>query len=211
MFTPRRTLASLLVVGALGFAACGGDSDSEKLQQDAQELQEQGRQLQEEAQKAAQEVQDGTKSAEEAAGSETVASESGGFTIRNTNDLVGGIRRIADESRHYYLLGYTPANPRRDGGFRKIQVEVAGGYEVRARKGYYAPREGEAATARRGPDADIQRALDAAHPLPGIPLRMAAYVLEETTPGQAKATRRLRAPAVSVFGSTPSSRAASAR
>ena len=67
MFTPRRTLASLLVVGALGFAACGGDSDSEKLQQDAQELQEQGQQLQEDAQKAAEEVQDGTKSAEEAA------------------------------------------------------------------------------------------------------------------------------------------------
>src|SRR3990172_9404214 len=36
--------------------------------------------------------------AQEAAGSETVASESGGFSIRDTNDLPSGIRRIRDQS-----------------------------------------------------------------------------------------------------------------
>ena len=37
MFTPRRSLASLLIAGALatGLAACGGVSDSEKAQQRA--------------------------------------------------------------------------------------------------------------------------------------------------------------------------------
>lgn len=126
--------------------------------------------------------------AEEAAGSETVASESGGFSIKDTNDLASGIRRIADESRHYYLLGYTSTNTKRDGTFRKIEVEVAGEkLKVRARKGYYAAREGEEAAAQpRGGDADIQQALDAAHPMPGIPLRMTAYVLEETAPGKAR-------------------------
>jgi VWFA-related protein len=128
------------------------------------------------------------QAAQEAAGSETVASESGGFSIKNTNDLASGIRRIADESRHYYLLGYSSTNPKRDGTFRKIEVEVAGEkLGVRARKGYYAAREGEDAAARqRAGDADIQQALDAAHPLPGIPLRMAAYVLEEAEPGKAR-------------------------
>jgi VWFA-related protein len=127
------------------------------------------------------------QAAEEAAGSETVASESGGFSIKNTNDLASGIRRIADESRHYYLLGYTPTNTKRDGAFRKIEVEVRGErLAVRARKGYHAAREGEQAAGRRGRDADIQQALDAAHPLPGVPLRMTAYVLEETAPGKAK-------------------------
>jgi VWFA-related protein len=77
--------------------------------------------------------------AQEAAGSETVASESGGFSIRDTNDLASGIRRIGDESRHYYLLGYTSTNAKQDGTFRKIELEVAGeGRKVRARKGYYA-------------------------------------------------------------------------
>jgi len=69
MFTPRRSLASLLIAGALatGVAACGGDSDSDKAQQRAAELQDQGDQLRQDAEKASQEVQDGTKSAEDAA------------------------------------------------------------------------------------------------------------------------------------------------
>ena len=77
------------------------------------------------------------------AGSELVASDSGGFTVRNTNDLAEGIQRIADETRAYYLLGYVPANTARDGKFRKIQVKLANGKgrEVRARKGYFAPTE----------------------------------------------------------------------
>jgi VWFA-related protein len=128
------------------------------------------------------------QAAQEAAGSETVASESGGFSITNTNGLAAGIRRIADESRHYYLLGYTSTNAKRDGSFRKIAVEVAGrDLEVRARKGYYAPREDDEAAARtRRRDADVQQALDAAHPMPGIALRMTAYVREETAPRKAK-------------------------
>jgi hypothetical protein len=128
------------------------------------------------------------QAAQEAAGSETVASESGGFSITNRNDLAAGMRRIADESRHYYLLGYTSTNAKRDGSFRKIQVEVSSrDMEVRARKGYYAPREGDAAAARAPrADADVQQALDAAHAVAGIPLRMTAYVREEKTPGKAR-------------------------
>lgn len=69
MFTPRRTLVSLLIAGAVatGLAACGGDSDSEKIQKSADHLQQQGTQLQIDAQKAAQDVKDGTKSSEDAA------------------------------------------------------------------------------------------------------------------------------------------------
>ncbi len=59
------------------------------------------------------------------AGSEVVSSESGGFIVRNTNDLNEGIQRIADETRVYYLLGYMPTNAARDGKFRKIEVKLA--------------------------------------------------------------------------------------
>ena len=45
------------------------------------------------------------------AGAELVASDSGGFTVRNTNDLGKGIQRIADETQAYYLLGYVPRTP----------------------------------------------------------------------------------------------------
>ena len=55
-----------------------------------------------------------------------MAADSGGFTVRNTNDLASGFKRIADETRAYYLIGYNPTNTARDGLFRKIQVKVPG-------------------------------------------------------------------------------------
>jgi VWFA-related protein len=74
----------------------------------------------------------------EAFGSETLAKETGGFTITNTNDLAAGMRRIAAETRSYYLVGYDPTKEP-DGRFRKIRVKVSRkGVRVRARRGYYA-------------------------------------------------------------------------
>jgi VWFA-related protein len=74
----------------------------------------------------------------EAFGSETLAKDTGGFTIANTNDLAGGMRRVAAETRSYYLLGYDPTKEP-DGKFRKIGVRVSRkGARVRARRGYYA-------------------------------------------------------------------------
>ncbi len=123
------------------------------------------------------------------AGPESVASDSGGFTIRNTNDLASGIQRIADETRVYYLLGYTPTNRQHDGSFRKIEVKLRDGKgrEVRARKGYYAPTpEGRTvADSPEGVDPAFQAALDSPWAEDGVPLRMTHYVGAETTPGKA--------------------------
>jgi VWFA-related protein len=123
------------------------------------------------------------------AGSELVASESGGFTVRNTNDLSKGIQRIADETRVYYLLGYIPTNTARDGKFRKIQVKLASskGREVRARKGYFAPSESgkSALTAKKGVDPEVQGALDSPWAVDGIPLRMTHFVGDEKSLGKA--------------------------
>ena len=125
-----------------------------------------------------------------AAGADVVASDSGGFVIRNTNDLTKGLRRIVDEARRYYLIGYTSTNTTRDGKYRKIQVRLAAragadreGWEVRARPGYYAPRDGEAS---RDADAPVREALASPFDLSGVPLRLAAYALEEKAPGRVR-------------------------
>jgi VWFA-related protein len=129
------------------------------------------------------------ESIEASEGSESLASDSGGFTVKNTNDLSGGIKRIADETQAYYLLGYNPSNTLRDGKFRKIQVKIPGskGYQIRARKGYYAPLEGRNPLAPKpgGPDPVIQAALDSPYDVSQIPLRMTAYVFDETLLGKA--------------------------
>ena len=37
-----------------------------------------------------------------------LAEQTGGLPIRNTNDLSGGMQRILDDQRGYYLIGYRP-------------------------------------------------------------------------------------------------------
>jgi hypothetical protein len=120
---------------------------------------------------------------EETEGSLSLAADSGGFTVRDTNDLASGFKRIGDETRAYYLIGYNPTNTARDGLFRKIQVKVPGrrGVQVRARKGYYAPSDQKPAAApKQGVDAAFQEALDSPYEVDDIPLRMTHFVREET-------------------------------
>jgi VWFA-related protein len=133
----------------------------------------------------------------EAEGADNLALDTGGFVVRNTNDLAAGISRISNESRTFYLLGYTPTKTTRDGKFRKIQVKLASGqkgFEVRARRGYYAPRDeapgaGQktASTAPAG-DPAVERALDSPFDTVEVPLRASAYVFDETVLGRATVT-----------------------
>ncbi len=84
-------------------------------------------------------------------GTKALADETGGRVLQ-TNDLGAGLARVADESRAYYLLGYTPAGGKRDGRYRKLHVDVTRrGLTVRARAGYIAPgKQGQARRAREG-------------------------------------------------------------
>ena len=65
-----------------------------------------------------------------------LASGTGGFVILNTNDLLGGMQKIAAELSEYYLLGYTPASTP-EGSCHILRVKVnRGDTEVRSRSGY---------------------------------------------------------------------------
>jgi VWFA-related protein len=66
----------------------------------------------------------GTRStrSDETQGAEAVAEETGGFTVRNTNDLAEGLARISRESASYYLIGYSSTNSQQDGRYRRISV-----------------------------------------------------------------------------------------
>jgi VWFA-related protein len=65
-----------------------------------------------------------------------LADSTGGFVILNTNDLLGGLDRIAKDQNQYYFLGYKPAVSA-DGSCHTLRVKVErGGTAVRARSGY---------------------------------------------------------------------------
>jgi len=68
---------------------------------------------------------------------EGIAEVTGG-TVFAGNDPEAGLRRVAERSDAYYLLGYQPDKPGK--GERKVKVRVAReGVEVRARSRYYVP------------------------------------------------------------------------
>jgi Ca-activated chloride channel homolog len=72
----------------------------------------------------------------------TLAQETGGraFFPAKIDDLNGVYTQIADELGSQYTLGYTSANPRRDGAWRRIVVQVSRpNVTPRTKKGYYAP------------------------------------------------------------------------
>jgi len=68
-----------------------------------------------------------------------LAAATGGFVIRNTNDLSGGLRRIYAEAKGHYLLTYRPTRQFYDGEFRRVEVRIRPpGLSVAHREGYRA-------------------------------------------------------------------------
>ena len=79
----------------------------------------------------------------------TLAVNTDGIALMDSNNLTMQMRRIADDLTSYYLLGYYSTNSKLDGRFRTIKVRSKRpGVEVRARRGYSAPTPGEVAKAR---------------------------------------------------------------
>ena len=117
-----------------------------------------------------------------------LSDETGGFAAINSNDFTTAFNRMRDENSNYYLLGYYPANDRRDGRFRKIEVRVARpGIQVRARKGYVAPTGKPAAPAaapagKDKPSPLLREAMDSPLPLSGLHMTVSAAPFKGKAP-----------------------------
>jgi VWFA-related protein len=74
-----------------------------------------------------------------------MARNSGGkaFAAGSVQEARAAFAEVANEIGTQYSLGYYPANKTRDGRFRQIKVEMRGVKDasVRAREGYYAPKQ----------------------------------------------------------------------
>ncbi len=74
-----------------------------------------------------------------------MSEETGGraYFPRGPDDLLENFRQIENELRSQYLVAYQPSDPKRDGRFRRIEVQVGGRPDARIihRRGYYAALE----------------------------------------------------------------------
>jgi hypothetical protein len=52
-----------------------------------------------------------------------LADGTGGFTVLNTNDLLGGLNRIARELNEFYILGYVPPSSK-EGSCHTLKVKL---------------------------------------------------------------------------------------
>lgn len=85
-----------------------------------------------------------------------LADGTGGFVIRDTNDLFGGLEKIGKELNQYYVLGYAPPESG-EGTCHTIKVKVdQGGVTVRARTGYCNTKPHDLLTR----DMPIEKALE---------------------------------------------------
>jgi VWFA-related protein len=73
-----------------------------------------------------------------------LAHETGGIAMRNSNDLNGGIRKVLDDQRGYYLIGYRPDQStfdprtgRRTFHHLSLKITRPGKYTVRMRNGFF--------------------------------------------------------------------------
>jgi VWFA-related protein len=128
----------------------------------------------------------------ETTGTEQVAENTGGMSVRNTNDLFGGLAKVGEESSTYYLLGYQPEKAP-DGKWHRLEVKVTRpGVTVRSRRGYQATAPSDVAASRqdrdkhdsdgkksssKGPIRPLDPAVMASPADDTIALRVAPYVV----------------------------------
>lgn len=73
----------------------------------------------------------------------SMARDTGGRAIVDTNDLGLGVADVASRVSGYYILGYYPENAATDGRYRRVRISLAGGRraELNYRQGYYGPKD----------------------------------------------------------------------
>jgi VWFA-related protein len=127
----------------------------------------------------------------------TLAENTDGLAVVDSNDIERGTRRIVDDLTSYYLLGYYSTNAKLDGKYRSIKVRVKRpGVDVRARRGYRAASEKEVERGREltaaanlaAPPNAVQQALTSLAGIrPDISLRThvswVAAPLDDAVPG----------------------------
>lgn len=104
----------------------------------------------------------------------TLALDTGGKALLDSNDLTEGMRQVQQDFTSYYILSYVSSNTAMDGRYRRIQVKLAPrDAELRAkvtyRQGYYGPT-----TFARMRDVDkeaqLSQALLAENPVTDLPM-----------------------------------------
>ncbi|MFN2493876.1 MAG: VWA domain-containing protein [Pyrinomonadaceae bacterium] len=119
-----------------------------------------------------------------------LAQQTGGFSIRNNNDLNGGIQRVIEDQKGYYLVGYRPDESTFDTvsgrrKFHKLSFKVTrpGKFNVRMRSGFYGITDEEAVPTKQTRAQQIIGALTSPFGSAGVHLRLTSLFANDPTVG----------------------------
>jgi VWFA-related protein len=119
-----------------------------------------------------------------------LAVQTGGFAIRNTNDLNSGIKRVIEDQRGYYLIGYRPDESTFDEvsgriKFHKLSLKVTrtGKFNVRMRNGFYGITDDEARPAQPGGAQQMIGALTSPFGSAGVRLKLTSLFANDEKGG----------------------------
>jgi len=106
----------------------------------------------------------------------TLASDTGGKALVDSNDLAMGIRQAQQDISSYYILGYYSKNSAEDGKFRKLQVklvskELQSSAKLDFRNGYYASKVFAKFTSA-DKERQLEEALTLGDPVSELPLAL---------------------------------------
>jgi len=103
----------------------------------------------------------------------TLADDTGGKALLDSNDLSLGIQQAHQDLGSYYVIGYYDTNPVADGKFRRVQVNVPKQYQASLdyRNGYFAGKEFNKSTST-DKARQLQEALLLGDPVTDLPLAL---------------------------------------
>lgn len=109
-------------------------------------------------------------------GMEYLSKQTGGFLMKGSNDIPGLIKRVVEDQKGYYLIGYRPESTTFDRRFHQIKVKVKRtDLRVRSRSGFYGIGNEERRALASTRNQQLHRALTSPFAAPGIDLRLATF------------------------------------
>jgi VWFA-related protein len=118
-----------------------------------------------------------------------LAAHTGGFFIRNDNDLSAGIRRVLDDQKGYYLIGYRPDDSTFDAKtgrrqFHQISLKLKrSGLKHRMRTGFYGFTEEQSVARRQTRVEQLNNALVSPFTSGGVNLRLTSLFGNDSKAG----------------------------
>lgn len=104
----------------------------------------------------------------------TIASDTGGKAMLDTNDLTMGIRQAQEDLNSYYIIGYYSTNSATDGKYRRIDVKLVNktlNAKLDFRKGYFGEKTWQKFNAN-DKERQLEEALTLGDPVNELPLAL---------------------------------------